>query len=270
MKYRTLMVKDCHPVSDTFYAQTNLQLYNQLRNSGRSDADIVAVDRAYRMAVTLFTGQFRSSGKPFLAHLVGTASILADVDARSGMVVAGLTHASYAQGEWGDGARAVTGRRRRRLVDGLGPEAAGLVERYTTFVWNERTIPELCQRAGSLSPEEIDMVVLRLANVLEDYLDLGMAYSRKGVRAKHGDPVLDATVELAEAVAPSRLSGALKRAFDENRLADLPPEVQRPDDRSFTLAPLSHHLRPSVVAVRAARRGRTKVLRAIRSRLSPS
>jgi (p)ppGpp synthase/HD superfamily hydrolase len=36
-----------------------------------------AVASAYELTATLMTGQFRASGKTFIAHLVGTASILA-------------------------------------------------------------------------------------------------------------------------------------------------------------------------------------------------
>jgi (p)ppGpp synthase/HD superfamily hydrolase len=56
------------------YAQTNLQLYRQLRD--RTDADVALVAAAYELALSLFPRSFRATGKPFLCHLVGTASIL--------------------------------------------------------------------------------------------------------------------------------------------------------------------------------------------------
>ena len=40
-----------------------------------------------------FPGTYRGSGKPFLAHLVGTASVLASLRARTPVVVTGLLHA---------------------------------------------------------------------------------------------------------------------------------------------------------------------------------
>jgi len=43
---------------------------------GYDEQEIAAVKNSYELAMTLFTGRFRGSGKTFIAHLVGTASIL--------------------------------------------------------------------------------------------------------------------------------------------------------------------------------------------------
>ena len=59
------------------YAQTNIQLFNQLRRDGYSKTDLDLVRDAYELAMVLFSGRFQPSGKSFIAHVVGTASILA-------------------------------------------------------------------------------------------------------------------------------------------------------------------------------------------------
>jgi (p)ppGpp synthase/HD superfamily hydrolase len=56
------------------YAQTNIELLNQLRRLGYGEADLVRVRRAYEIALRLFTACFRPSGNTFLAHLVRTAT----------------------------------------------------------------------------------------------------------------------------------------------------------------------------------------------------
>jgi hypothetical protein len=66
------------------FAQTNLQLFHQLRNAGYDEADLVCIHQAYQLACQVFTGFFRGSGKPFIAHLVGTASILATLETAEG------------------------------------------------------------------------------------------------------------------------------------------------------------------------------------------
>ena len=58
-------------------AQTNIQLFNQLRRDAYSDGDLNLVRHAYESAMVLFSGRFQPSGKSFIAHVVGTASILA-------------------------------------------------------------------------------------------------------------------------------------------------------------------------------------------------
>jgi len=57
------------------FPQTNLQLYRHLAELGYAAADIASAGRAYELALELFPGTYRGSGKPFLAHLVGTAGI---------------------------------------------------------------------------------------------------------------------------------------------------------------------------------------------------
>src|SRR5262249_60214679 len=73
----------------TAYAQTNIQLYNQLAELGYTADDVRRVHRAYGLAMQLFTGSYRGSGRPFLSHLVGTASVLASVPAPIEVVTAG-------------------------------------------------------------------------------------------------------------------------------------------------------------------------------------
>ena len=63
------------------YAQTNIQLYNQLQQQGYSVQELVQVRSTYELGITLMPGHFRPSGKPMETHLVGTASILAYLDA---------------------------------------------------------------------------------------------------------------------------------------------------------------------------------------------
>ncbi len=85
------------------YAQTNIQLFNQLRQDGYSDADLILVRNAYELAMVLFTGRFQPSGKSFIAHVVGTASILAWLRLPAPVVAAGLLHNVYENGDFGDG-----------------------------------------------------------------------------------------------------------------------------------------------------------------------
>src|SRR5437879_11925353 len=96
------------------FAQTNIQLINQLRRNGYSVTEIGSVLTSYELTMRLFTGRFRASGKTFIAHLVGTASILASLRASVALVTAGLLHAAYTSGDFGDSDRGVTDSRRDR------------------------------------------------------------------------------------------------------------------------------------------------------------
>ena len=83
------------------YAQTNVQLFNQLQSEGYSKKDRERVREAYEFAMRLFTSLFLPSGKTFIDHLVGTASILASLHMPVEIVAAGLIHAAYLHGDFG-------------------------------------------------------------------------------------------------------------------------------------------------------------------------
>ena len=102
------------------YAQTNIQLYRQLAELGYPSTDVSRVHRGHSLAMKLFTGLFRGSGRPFLAHLVGTASVLASVRVPIEVVTAGLLHtwrpAVVSRRVLAKLSHALTWRRRKRAV----------------------------------------------------------------------------------------------------------------------------------------------------------
>ena len=253
----------------TAYAQTNLQLLNQLGELGYDHTDLARTHEAYELAMRLFTGQFRSNGKPFLNHLVGTASILAAFGCPPPVVIAGLLHASYASGEWGDGGPRVNDERRAQVRQAVGDDAEELVLRYTLLGWNESSIPELAARAGSLEGDEASVVAMRLANLLEDYLDLGMAYCQKGAKEKQRGPTRAAAVELAAGMGFEELAAELKRVFAEDAERSVPAALVRDARSAFTIAPLSHCRRPDLALREAAGPARKAVRRALSGLAKP-
>jgi (p)ppGpp synthase/HD superfamily hydrolase len=246
------------------YAQTNLQLYRQLQEDGRPTRHVLLVSQAYELALPLFSAQVRSSGKPFLAHLVGTASILAAIGWRAEVVAAGLLHAAYAQGDWGDGHQRLIPQRSQRVQRAVGREVEALVVRYTEYPWNPTSIKELAGRARSFELSEVDVVTMRLANLLEDHLDLGMAYARKGAKDKQADDVHARCAQIAEAMGHHRLAAELDEAFAETRDAALPRPLVRSARGSTTMPPLSYRPRAHTVAGETVRRARKKLSRRLR------
>ena len=226
------------------YAQTNLQLYAELREASYSASDIECIRVAYELALALFTGRYRGSGKPFLAHVVGTASILASIQARASIVAAGLLHAAYNQGEFGTGWSGAAPDKRQRLRDAVGPEVEDLVSRYTSLKWQADTIPKIHERLDALNSRERDVLLVRLANELEDQLDLGALYCADAARRR--DQVrgcLHLCVDMAKRLGFPELATALTQAFTETLAADVPMALRRGDSGSFVVAPASYALR---------------------------
>jgi (p)ppGpp synthase/HD superfamily hydrolase len=226
------------------YAQTNLQLYRQLGAEGFTAADIGTVASAYSLGLRLFPGTYRGSGKPFLAHLVGTASVLASLRARTPVVVTGLLHAVYTHGEFGNGWPGMSDRKRTEVRRAVGVEIEDLIAHYTRLRWEGRTIPAIRARLDTLTPVERDVLLVRLANELDDHLDLGILYladaeRRRAFMRDH----LPAAVEMAERLGAPALARSLGEVFAEVAGAEIAPGLGRGPAESFRIPFSSHRLR---------------------------
>ncbi|MEX0804939.1 MAG: DUF6817 domain-containing protein [Candidatus Binatia bacterium] len=158
------------------HAQTILQLYLQLQSAGYSKSEMELIRRTYEPAMRLFSGRFQPSGKTFIAHVVGTSSILASHSRNVATVAAGLLHNVYEHGDFADGRIAISERRRKRLRRVLGTEIEDYLARFAKLRWTPRSIPEHCAGAERLSPVDQEVVLIRLADHLEHLLDLDVLY----------------------------------------------------------------------------------------------
>ena len=157
-------------------AQTNLQLQNQLDERGWSEADRIRVGRAYTLACELFAATLRPSGKTFLAHVLGTASIAVDSGASADEAIAAILHAAYFHGDFGDGRSGTTDEKRAEVRRVVGSAAEQLVHDYGAWPWRERIAALQQNGAEALRPDERQLAHLRIANEIEDWLDLAVAY----------------------------------------------------------------------------------------------
>jgi hypothetical protein len=228
------------------YAQTNLQLFNQMLASGYGVDDVELVKRGHDLALRLLSGQYRAHGKPFITHLIGTASVLAAVQAPAPVVAAGMLHAVYKHGDFG--MEFPRSRRRARVRRSSSPDVEEIVVRYDLLDWTGPTIVPLRRELDALDPRDRDAVLIRLANELEDSLDRGlrycvMPYERQLLTGSEGTAV----VELARDLGHIQLSDALARAMHEHRAGQPPPGVLRvPTTEAFIVVSPSYGLRPEV------------------------
>lgn len=132
-------------------AQTNLQLYEELAERAYSPGEIAVVREAYALAMVLFASLYRATGKPFVAHAVGTASVLVAADAPIDLVAAALLHSAYTLGDFGSLLRRISPAKRARLRTAIGSSAEGLVARYAALTWGAPTV-----RAALAAPPSSD------------------------------------------------------------------------------------------------------------------
>lgn len=240
------------------YAQTRIQLFNDLIRQGRSGGELVRIRESYHLATILFSGLVRPSGKTFIDHAVATASILATLDARIETVAAGLLHAAYTHGDFGALTGGMSLANRREVRQAIGKEAERLVAKYTMVKWNSQTIPIYHQRLSTLGPDEREVLLIRLANELDDHLQLGVLYCsdaelRRDFAVECGPRVLAMAAELGY----PHLSAELKRAYRETEMGTVPPELRHSGGRTrvHRIAPRSYCRMRTAIAWDIIRRG---------------
>jgi len=217
------------------YAQTNLQLYRQLESLGWSGAELRAMAEAYTLAARLFGTLLRPSGKPFLAHVVGTASILAAHGAAPLAVTAGLLHAAYTHGRFEGLPEGPTAEKRAALRGILGAPAERIIAAYTAFDWSPENARRILPAVAAMPVDTGNLIALRLANTLEDYLDDGMAHGAKPDEAAGWLPAFEA---VAAHLGLDALAGELERAVEDAAARPMPSAARHAMAGSVEVAPL--------------------------------
>jgi len=206
------------------YAQTNIQLFNQLRRDTYSDGDLILVRHAYELAMVLFSGRFQPSGKNFIAHVVGTASILAWLRLPAPVVAAGLLHNAYGNGDFGDGRRGATRSRRRRIRQTLGSEVEAYIAKFSALYW-EREIKNARHNPDMLSSIDRAVLLILFADHLEHliYYDV-LYYDETNARGYIDHSIIAA--EIVEKLGLPEFAIKLKEAVRETQGAEL--SLKRP------------------------------------------
>lgn len=230
------------------YAQTNIQLFNQLRREGYSNEDLLCVFKAYELAMQLFTCFFRPSGKTFIAHLVGTASILGSLRVSAEVAAAGLIHAVYDEGDFGSIKRGISNAKREQVRRAVGEKVEEYVARYAALRWNPKTISAVRDGLDTLDLIDRNVLLIRLTNELEDHFDLGVLYCpnadvRKQSAKRRGLVIVD----MADKLGFPTLAVELDRVFREIVSGKIPLELHstRDQNRAYLVPPRSYQKRLS-------------------------
>jgi (p)ppGpp synthase/HD superfamily hydrolase len=156
-------------------AHTHIQLINQLSEAGYSTQDLHLIFTAYQYCIELCDG-FQPCGKPFITHLIRTASILVELKQGISIIAAGLLHSIYEFGDFGDGSRSLELWKRKKVRQRVGEEVENYIYQYDLLRWNENNITFIYNDFKNLEPVEKDVIIMRLSNELEQSLDLEPLY----------------------------------------------------------------------------------------------
>ncbi len=222
------------------YAQTSVQLFNQLRCEGYSKQEIERVSQAYEFAMRLFTGLFLPSGKTFIDHLVGTASVIASLHAPVDLVIAGLIHAAYLHGNFGGIRKGISAATRKHVRLAVGAEVEEYVARYDRMLWGPETIPVLRDTVNDMDIVDRSVLLMHLANDFEHNLDFGSLYRNNWPQyMQHCGPVM---VSMAEKLGFPSLSNEMASLFGDIISAPiaLEPRITASHDSAFLVVPNSY------------------------------
>ena len=242
------------------FAQTNVQLFNQMRALGYPTPDLEAVRAGYDTAILLFAGRFRPSGKTFLAHLVGTASVLAAYGAHAPLITAGLVHASDTGGGFPGEIGSDYDAQRRWLRTRVGTFAEAIVHEYRRLdrAWIDHVVETDIDR---LPLNVAYAVVLRIANLIEELLDHQSAYygtleESESRVAEHAQWAAVYEAVAARLGAREMLSAALDLATRVDP-SEVPPELRSSRTRDFVVDPAVGTTQPIVPTARPNPRPRS-------------
>ena len=215
------------------FALTYPQLMNQAIAAGADAAALARLRAAYELAEQVADGIYRPQGEPLLCHLVRTASIVLAEGQAPPVVHAALLHALYSVRRHVGSGGAHSSRRTwlRRVV---GSEVEQLVFAYDQLPWNSpATLERHVAEFGGYDQTTRRVVLMRLANELEDHLDRSAAYASAEL-ARRRQECRDGCLALARAAGSPALVSALERAYGGQLHPPLPAAVIVGRERGYT------------------------------------
>jgi (p)ppGpp synthase/HD superfamily hydrolase len=243
------------------YAQTNIQLFNQLQRDGYRDGQLRLIADAYILATRLFAARFELSGKCFMAHAIGTASILSANVAPAELIAAGLLHNVYRNGDFGDYRKTITAAKRKRITNTVGQAVELCVYRFAVQRWNAERLRATYAQLSGMQELDRQVVLLYLADQLAKHLGLEILYRRDYEQCRHYywefGPLL---VDMAQQLGYLGLSHQLQEAIQATLESTVPAELRSSDSRHFSALCIpdscrSKRMLPSLLAVpRSVRR----------------
>jgi (p)ppGpp synthase/HD superfamily hydrolase len=197
---------------------------NQAQCAGYSDNDLGRLAEAFELALEISDGIYRMQGVPLLNHLVTNASILIFEQKRLEIVIAGLLHASYVLHRFQDSLRSCNLQaRRKELKLLLGTEIEELIWSFDHIPWySQKALETHLEQFEKLTQKQRDVLVLRLANEVDDYLDNSAEYALYGRNGYRSDECLGLCIELAARLEVASIHRELVKIRD---LDEVPPSI---------------------------------------------
>jgi gluconolactonase len=229
------------------FAQTLPQLFNQLRGRGYANEDRTLIRDTYELAMILFSAHFQPSGKVYIAHVVGTASILGSLQQPAPVIAAGLLHNAYKNGDFGDAERGLAPAHRGRIRRVIGEEAEQYIARFPSLSWQSRAGQLARNNPQDLDPADRTTLLIRIADLLEHLSDLDLLYYPEEIRRRYLDNCKPAG-EIARRLGFTSLAAELEeeRRKTEAAMGSIAVPGKRTNSTAFCIVPKSQRKRCAI------------------------
>lgn len=211
------------------FAITYPQLMNQALKQGVKKRDLLLLRTCYDTAEKLADGFYRSQGVPFITHFVRHASILLAEKQPIHVVCACLVHSAYLFGRFQDERHGkATAAHRRELRQRLNKEIEQLVFLYDQTPWGSpEAIENHLKSMDNYGKLQRQVLIMRIANELEDHLDHGIAYSKKARSKEYVEKCGKPMITIARRLGYNTLANELTQAFASYLAFQLPKGLIR-------------------------------------------
>lgn len=138
---------------------------------GYTQSELRLLEKSCLLATRLSEGVYRPCGRPFVNHLMGTASVLVHYGLRMRLVQAGLLHAAYSHGLMGQAEPPADALARiTATLGGAGVPLERRVRAYTLRQPRYRALISARTRPTSLRIEDAEVLILEATNEIEMHL----------------------------------------------------------------------------------------------------
>ncbi|MEM9467807.1 MAG: hypothetical protein AAGA90_20710 [Actinomycetota bacterium] len=229
--------------------RTPVPLMRQLRDQGRSDAELEQVAAAVALARDLFGSRIDFDGGPALNHFIGAGSVTAALGLPTELVAFAIVHNAYRGGDFADGRRSGADETRRAVVrDAVGETVELLVhERYADETDRlDGPLPDPDSREGRIQLTDLCELYEKYENGRIHAANPDRA-DRRAVEANG-----DAIVARARHLGGDDFADALAESFD--RPPDIPVGAASGTTYGWQQIPSQTIVRPTIRARRAGAR----------------
>jgi hypothetical protein len=217
------------------FAMTYPQLMNQAIRAGFNEKDLTSLRKAYEFAECLFDGFYRAQRTPFINHLVRTASIVMNEKKDMDLAIASLLHAVYEIGQFSDGIEGKETETHRTIVRAVaGASAEDLIYQYQKLPWHcVEGIPTHLKNLDLYDSSLRSVILIRLANELEDHLDLAMSYRGNYPYREFIELYGKQQIEMANGLGLSEIASQLEFNFNQHLNVLIPVAAKWNNNKNF-------------------------------------